>query len=264
VSVAVSQAYAFDNDSETAVTHLGALSGLLDHYSAERTMGLLQLNGARCLEVAAGGGGFARWLADQVGPDGEVVATDIKPSHIAARANLHVIQHDIVNDPVPGTFDFVHARLLLNHLPARREVLHTLASALRPGGILLTEDFAPEEADVFVACAPSAEDAELLQRYHVVHQDVLTSHGNTRKWSRLALGAMVEEGLAEVETVIYGRTWHGGDPGCSLLAAGLEGIRPEFIAMGMTDAELDRVLELFADPRVILRGHPLYSTSGRR
>jgi 2-polyprenyl-3-methyl-5-hydroxy-6-metoxy-1,4-benzoquinol methylase len=262
--MAASQTYAFDNDSKTAVSHHSALSGLLDQFSAERTAGLLELNGARCLEVGAGGGVFARWLADQVGPTGEVVATDIKPSHIPEHPSLRVLQHDVVNDPIEGTFDFVHARLLLNHLPARRVVLHKLASVLRPGGVLLTEDFSPEDVSVFVAYAPSAEDTELLQRYHVTHQDVLSSHRNTRTWSRLALGAMIEEGLTQVETVVYGRTWHGGDAGCRLLAAGLEGTRTEFVAMGMTDAELDRVLELFTDPRVILRGHPLYSTSGRR
>ena len=34
-------------------------------------------SGARCLEIGAGSGSIARWLADQVGPAGRVVATDL-------------------------------------------------------------------------------------------------------------------------------------------------------------------------------------------
>src|SRR5690242_21172333 len=34
-----------------------------------------------------------------------------------------------------------HARLLLEHLPSRDDVLESLAGALRPGGWLLVEDF---------------------------------------------------------------------------------------------------------------------------
>jgi SAM-dependent methyltransferase len=262
---AVPQVYVFDNDSVQAVSHHGALSGLLDPFSATRTNGLLELKGARCLEVAAGGGGYAQWLADQVGDEGEVVATDIKPSHIVPRSNLKVLQHDIVNDPVPGTFDLVHARLVLNHLPARREVLHTLASALNPGGILLNEEFWSEPPEVFVAYAPNEDDVELLRLYHRTHMDVLTSHGNTRDWSKQVLGAMAEEGLTELRTVIHGGTWNGGGVGATLLSAGLHQMRTEFTEPGrMTEEQIDRVFELLADPAVILRGHVLYSTSGRR
>jgi tRNA A58 N-methylase Trm61 len=34
--------------------------------------------GWRCLEVGAGGGSIARWLANAVGPDGKVIATDVE------------------------------------------------------------------------------------------------------------------------------------------------------------------------------------------
>jgi ubiquinone/menaquinone biosynthesis C-methylase UbiE len=41
------------------------------------TLGIQQ--GWRCLEVGAGHGSVAGWLAAQVGPQGKVVATDINP-----------------------------------------------------------------------------------------------------------------------------------------------------------------------------------------
>ena len=58
--------------------------------------------GWRCLEVGAGRGSMAAWLAEQVGPDGQVVAIDIDVEYLARLdvPNLVVRRHDILNDPV--------------------------------------------------------------------------------------------------------------------------------------------------------------------
>ncbi|MBE1583535.1 class I SAM-dependent methyltransferase [Nonomuraea angiospora] len=42
--------------------------------------------------------------------------------------------------PQPGTFDLVHARLVLVHVPDRARALATMVAALRPGGRLSVED----------------------------------------------------------------------------------------------------------------------------
>src|SRR5689334_8013291 len=82
--------------------------------------------GWRCLEVGAGGGSIARWLADTVGPTGHVLATDVNTRDLdsGGRPVLEVRQHDIVADPLQeAAFDLVHARLVLEHLPERDRVL---------------------------------------------------------------------------------------------------------------------------------------------
>src|SRR6476620_6834795 len=58
--------------------------------------------GWRCLEVGAGRGSMAVWLATQVGPTGHVVATDLDTRYLAKLdvPNLEVIQHSILDDPV--------------------------------------------------------------------------------------------------------------------------------------------------------------------
>jgi ubiquinone/menaquinone biosynthesis C-methylase UbiE len=92
--------------------------------------------GWRCLEVGAGGGSIARWLADRVARNGRVVATDINTRDLDAGENavLEVRQHDIVNDALEdSSFDLVHARLLLEHLRERDRVLQKLVRAVRPG-----------------------------------------------------------------------------------------------------------------------------------
>ena len=62
---------------------------------------------------------MAAWLADQVGPSGQVVAIDIDVGYLARLdvPNLVVRRHDILNDPVdhldPGSFDLVRRRPLI-------------------------------------------------------------------------------------------------------------------------------------------------------
>jgi SAM-dependent methyltransferase len=101
---------------------------------------------ARCLEVGAGLGSLARWMAAGLAPKGLVRATEVRPElvHVigeGAPPNLEVIRHDLVTDPPPGrSYDLIHARFVLEHLPSRGRVLRSLASMLSPGGWLVIED----------------------------------------------------------------------------------------------------------------------------
>src|SRR5437763_1143496 len=67
--------------------------------------------GWRCLEMGAGRGSVAAWLAEQVGSSGEVVATDVDTRYLERLdvPNLRVVRHDILADPLdelePGSFD---------------------------------------------------------------------------------------------------------------------------------------------------------------
>ena len=112
--------------------------------------------GWRCLEVGGGGGSIARWLCQQVGAQGQVVATDIDTRFLDELdlPNLEVLRHDAVNDALPeAAFDLVHARAVLCHLAGRDEVLSKLVTALRPGGWLLLE-----EADCYAQVALSDDE----------------------------------------------------------------------------------------------------------
>jgi SAM-dependent methyltransferase len=257
--------YAYDNGSAEAIAHHESLASLLDPLTRWRITDLLDLAGAHCLEVGAGAGSMATWLADRVGPDGSVTATDTQPGLIPAHPRLTVLEHDITSPELPGGgYDLVHARLLLNHLPQRRQVLERLAAAVAPGGILLTEDFWPTSPHEIVAHAASEEDATLLRRFHLAHLRALSEHGNDRGWSRRALLAFLEEGLIDVQAVAYGSTWCGGSPGCQLLIAGTEQLREHLAEVGLNGDELDRAHDLLRDPGIVLHGHLLYSTSGQK
>ena len=103
--------------------------------------------GWRCLEVGAGRGSVAVWMAERVGKSGHAVATDIDVSFLerVAAANLEVRRHDLLGDPMDelgeGTFDVVCARLLLFWLAGEQgEAIRRMVSLLRPGGWLVDED----------------------------------------------------------------------------------------------------------------------------
>jgi SAM-dependent methyltransferase len=99
-------------------------------------------DGWRCLDVGAGAGSVARWLAEQVGPHGRVVAADIDLRFLTdLPAEVEVLRHDILSDDLPeGGFDLVHCRTLLEHLPDPGVALGRMVRALRPGGRLVAVD----------------------------------------------------------------------------------------------------------------------------
>jgi len=128
----------------------------------------------------------------------------------------------------------------------------------------VTEDFWPTPPGDLVACAMSPDDAMLIRRYQLAHLQVLSEHGNDRSWSRRALIAFMEEGLVDVHATVSGGTWRGGGPGCQLLIAGIGQLRVELVEAGLTPAELNHLCALLSDPTLVLHGHLVYSTSGRR
>lgn len=124
---------------------LGLLERIFDPLSRRRRE--LVRPGWRCLEVGAGRGSMAVWLAEQVGESGHVVATDIDLTYLQRLnlPNLEVRKHNILDDPLdalgPGSFDLVCSRLMLFWLAGKQEsAIRRMVECLRPGGWLVDED----------------------------------------------------------------------------------------------------------------------------
>jgi SAM-dependent methyltransferase len=268
VSVSLSPgapSYSFDNDHVEAVDRHTYLGQILDELTVSRLAGLGDLTGKRFLEVGAGGGSVARWMADQAGPTGRVLATDINPRHVAPYPGVGILAHDLTTEPIPdGPWDVIHARLVLLHLPEREEILIRLAEALAPGGALALEEWETSFRKM-VLSAPDAESAALFDLYHeVLVERVLPAKGNSPSWASRAHSAMLDAGLTDVDTTITSGSWPGGTAGALLIRANIAQLRGEFLAAGMTAEQLDQVSRLVDDPRIVLRSHFTYSTIGRR
>ncbi|MEV7231222.1 methyltransferase domain-containing protein [Polymorphospora sp. NPDC051019] len=258
--------YAYDNDQPSARRHLSALARALDDFTIGR-LHHLGLAGKRCLEIGAGGSEIAVWLAAQVGPAGSVTATDLKPRHIGSHPRLTVLRHDITTDPLPdGPFDLIHARLVLMHLPQREQLLAILAAALAPGGVLVIEDW-HATADAVVLDAATDDDRDLFTAYQrAVNQRVFQAAGSDPQWALRLHQQMRRAGLHDVDTVINAPVWHSGSPGLILALTAIAEHRDRLRAAGLTDADLTRVERLLisSDAGLVVRGHQLYSVSGRK
>jgi SAM-dependent methyltransferase len=134
--------YVFDQRRDDEHERIAGMEELWDEGTKALLGSLGIAPGWRCLEVGAGGGSIAAWLADMVAPTGAVLATDINTHHLDTleRPNLKVRRHDVLSDPLPdGRFDLVHARLVVEHIGGR--AVDRIVTPLRPGGWLVVEDF---------------------------------------------------------------------------------------------------------------------------
>lgn len=98
---------------------------------------------AGVLEIGGGRGSISQWLAQFVAPAGRVTATDLQTDFLQALdvPNLEVVRHDIRSDTFAReSFDLIHARAVLMHVPTDVPLLRRMISWLRPGGWLVLEE----------------------------------------------------------------------------------------------------------------------------
>ena len=120
---------------------------------------------ASCVEIGAGLGSMARWLASDIAPRGSVLATERRPELVAAisaagGSNLRAVCHDVRTEPLPvGDLDLIYGRFVLEHIEERDALIPRLCEHLRPGGWLVLEDAVFMEATL---TGPPAYRAAML------------------------------------------------------------------------------------------------------
>lgn len=255
--------YVFDNDSVHSREQHRCLADAYDAATFARLADTGVTRGWRCLEIGSGGGSVARWLADRVAPDGEVVATDVKPHHIPQRPGLTVLRHDVVTDPLPeAAFDLVVARLVLQHVPERLAVLDTLVRALKPGGRLLIEEFDTSYEPPLLT--PDEESARLYETFLAAKCAVMRAGGGDPEWGRRVPAAMRAAGLVDIDPRPRLELRTADSPGLRLQLHHTHHLRDRLLAVGMTEAQLDRVRALMSDPSFRAASSVMYSVRARR
>ncbi|CAL9368116.1 hypothetical protein SUDANB121_00812 [Nocardiopsis dassonvillei] len=255
--------YVFDNHNENAGDQHRFLAAAYDPLTTSRLAATGVGPGWHCLEVGAGGGSVAHWLAARVAPGGSVTATDVKPDHIAPAPGLEVLRHDITRDPLPeAAFDLVHSRLVLLHLPERIRVLDRLVRALKPGGVLQLDEFDITYGPSLLM--PDTAARELYERFLEAKTRLMARAGADPAWGRNAAEAMHRAGLVEVDPLPHLEQWHAGSPGVHLISHHTRHLRDAFVREGMTDGDLARVRDLLADPRFRASSCAVYSVQGRK
>lgn len=145
--------YVIDQSWHAERERLGALEDTLDPTTTRLLAQLGVGPGQRCLEIGAGAGSVAFWMAERVGADGGVVAVDLDPRFLAdhGRPNLEVAALDLRTESLgEGQFHVAHARLVLEHIAERDQILGGIARSLRPGGWVLVEDVDIDQSQLAV------------------------------------------------------------------------------------------------------------------
>ncbi len=257
--------YLLDNAQAEAGTRFDALSVIFDPPTFRHIDDLGIGAGWRCWEVGAGGPSVPRWLAGRVGPAGRVLATDIDVSwtRAAASAVTEVRRHDVGRDPPPaGTFDLVHARLVLVHVTARGQALRSMIDVLRPGGWLLLEDADPALQPLSCPdeCGPEQRLANALR---TGFRTLLAQRGADLSYGRKLPRLLRDAGLVDVAADAF---FPLTSPACDALeTATVNQIRTALIASGYATAEdIDRHLANVAAGGLDLATAPMVSAWGRR
>ena len=240
---------------------LGLLATGFDRGSARLLERLGLKVGDHVLEVGAGGGSLARWLADRVGPSGRVMATDLDLQFVGEQpANVIVRRHDVAVDPLPAEhFDVAHARAVLQHVPARDQALANMVAATKPGGWVVIED-----VDWLVFDAQELpEPFATLSR--TVRDHSTASNGYDGEWGRRLVPALRANGLIDLDSRGKVVTMHGGTPSAEWYVLALERARPRLVAAGLLpEALIDEALAQARQPDFAVLGPLTISAWGRR
>jgi SAM-dependent methyltransferase len=256
--------YVFDNAHGETRERFPALSDLYDDETIRCLQAVGVASGWQCLEVAAGGGSIARWLAGQVGTSGRVLATDLDTRFLESLADpvLEVRRHHIVRDPLPDpAFDLVHARLILVHLPERELALAKMVGALKPGGWLVCEEF----DSLSMPADPALHPDECALKAQAAMQRVMASRGANTRYGRDLAARMRAYGLVDIRAEARMAMWQGGSAGARLFRANFEQLREELLRIGLlTPAELDDDLARLDDPLTLFPSPLMWTVCGSR
>ncbi len=215
--------------------------------------------GLRCLEFGAGSGSVARWLADRVGDPALVTATDVDLGLLGplAAAGVTVRRHDVVVDDFPpGSFDLIHSRAVLEHLPAREAVLDRLAGWLAPDGVLVVTDCAIDTTAAVPAPVGAALQAWI---------EVLGITGTDYAWACGFPDPLVQRSYRDVGVEWLRPDLVGGGPVARFWALTVERLRVRIVAAGLADdAVVDAALARLADAAFVAPAPAFVATWGRR
>ncbi len=236
-----------DGSSEPELERLRLLESVFDEDTRRWVRSTsASLVGRRCLEVGAGAGSIAAWLASEVGPSGKVVAVDLDTKFLRGLPkNVDVVQGRVgIASNLAADFDLVHARYVLIHNSDVREVLQSMLATLSPGGTLLIEEPDFSVASALVGSPP------LKQSFSNVREAIRCMFGDRGMSYSLGreLPELVRETGATLDAVEYDApAAKGGSALARMMQQSAAALRDKYLATGkVTAADLSNYAEFAA------------------
>jgi ubiquinone/menaquinone biosynthesis C-methylase UbiE len=253
--------YVYDQAWGEERARLAGIEALWDDGTRQVLLSSGVAPGAAVLEVGAGGGSITAWLAEQVGPIGRVLATDIDTRFVDPLASdaVEVLRADIVADALPqAEFDVVHVRLVLEHLTEREAALDNLVRALRPGGRLVVEDY---DWTAF-GFDPGAE---IERRATDAVLGFMAQAGFEATYGRRVVSSLAARGLVDVRGVGRSQVIDADHPGYAFFQLSFEQLAPAIVQAGLlSEREAGEVGERMASGAYRVITPTLVAAVGRR
>jgi SAM-dependent methyltransferase len=182
-----------------------------------------------CLELGAGAGSMARWLAEQC-PNGSVIATDVDVSFLDQSRSpvLQVMKQDVERGEFPPeSFDLVHARALFMHLDKRDAVLSKAVRWLKPGGWL-----AVSEADMFPV---DSTPHPAMHKIWAAVEQLFRSQGADPRWARRLPILLGRAGLVDIDMSVNVDVVGGGGVTDEFWRSSMDQLKPLLLQQGLVD-----------------------------
>ncbi|HUF98537.1 MAG TPA: methyltransferase domain-containing protein [Ilumatobacter sp.] len=262
--------YLLSNEWSEQRRRLAGIEALFDPTTLRHLASLGLGPGWNCLELGGGGGSVARWMAEHVGQSGSVLATDLDTRFLDEidLPNVEVLAHDIQTEPLDRNFDLIHARLVLEHLPERVEVLAKLIEALVPGGWLLIEVGDNTINRHLPAARQFALPARMRspwRRFFRAVEALGAQAGGDWELGRVLPSLMTNAGLVDIDAEMSSKLVVGGSTRAGFYEFSARQIADACVATGfVTQQDVDVLLDTYTDPRTMFMSTTVVAAWGRR
>jgi SAM-dependent methyltransferase len=228
---------------------LELLEEILDDATARRFDSIGVRKGWRCLEIGAGGGSVCDMLCRRVGASGHVTAIDIDTRFVRNLdySNLDVREENVLDVDLPAaTFDLVHTRFTLCHIPEREALLEKLIPTLRPGGTLFLEEPDGQSVDTLDTSAWH----DLTMRVF----GIIEGRGSDVLWARGLPERVLSLGLRDIRADVDLPYFQGGSNQAEFWKMTWAKVRDTVADSGIDVARWNRELAVLDDPSRIFPG----------
>jgi 2-polyprenyl-3-methyl-5-hydroxy-6-metoxy-1,4-benzoquinol methylase len=261
--------YVYDQRWELERARLDSLSAAFDTTTIRHLTAAGVSVGWHCLEVGAGAGSVARWLAASVGATGRLVATDLDTRFLDDLGGppVEVMRHDVTSDPIEQhAFHLVHARAVVEHVRDRASVIARLVQALRPGGVLVVEDvvFGGTATQNWEPITSPSTAAHALSRAMNGVAGAFRATGTDPEFGLQLPSALRAAGLHNVAAELIHQSVQGGSPEAAFYELSLRHLGPRLIDAGLIAAQdVEDIVALLKDPNACWLSIGMVSVSGR-